>query len=309
MHRRSHDRTMTATIGPGGPVPCRSTQAHSSTPAGSDDRGRTAGGRPRRRRRRPRPRRADRLHAARRRPGELVTSDRPAASTRPRTPRPSPTCKTGADANAARRLPDRRLRQQHPGVLAASSSAGAALRAAQTVLFTGRRRPAAARERRPSGPFYCPADRRSTSTSASSRSCSTRFGAKGGPFAAGLRRRPRVRPPRPGSARAILQPGGASTGAEGGSVRTELQADCYAGVWAHHAAATGLPPAADRRTRSPTALDAAAAVGDDRIQEATQGRVDPESWTHGSSEQRQQWFTTATRRASRRLRHVQPGAL
>ena len=71
------------------------------------------------------------------------------------------------------------------------------------------------------------------------------------------------------------------------SVALELQADCYAGAWAGDANAAGQ---LDSSTEVNEALDAAAGVGDDRIQQQTQGRVDPESWTHGSAEQRQTWF-------------------
>jgi predicted metalloprotease len=71
-------------------------------------------------------------------------------------------------------------------------------------------------------------------------------------------------------------------------VRVELQADCFAGVWAHHANNRKLLEAGD----VDEALGAAAAVGDDTIQRRTQGRIVPESFTHGSAEQRQRWFMT-----------------
>jgi predicted metalloprotease len=75
------------------------------------------------------------------------------------------------------------------------------------------------------------------------------------------------------------------------SVRLELQADCLAGVWAKTAEDRQLLDPGDTEE----ALGAAAAVGDDRIQQRTQGRVDPESFTHGSSEQRMKWFTRGMR--------------
>jgi hypothetical protein len=70
------------------------------------------------------------------------------------------------------------------------------------------------------------------------------------------------------------------------SVRMELQADCFSGVWAHHAANANLLETGDVEE----GLNAASAIGDDRLQQQTQGRVVPESFTHGSSAQRVRWF-------------------
>ncbi|MES1152291.1 MAG: neutral zinc metallopeptidase [Dongia sp.] len=82
---------------------------------------------------------------------------------------------------------------------------------------------------------------------------------------------------------------GGQSGANGISVRVELQADCFAGVWAYHANQ-------ERKILEPgdveEALNAAAAVGDDRLQKQSQGYIVPDSFTHGSSAQRVRWFKT-----------------
>jgi hypothetical protein len=79
---------------------------------------------------------------------------------------------------------------------------------------------------------------------------------------------------------------GNASGASGTSVRMELQADCYAGVWGHHAGVMNQLSAGDLEE----ALAAAMAIGDDRLQKQAQGRVVPESFTHGTSAQRVRWF-------------------
>lgn len=94
---------------------------------------------------------------------------------------------------------------------------------------------------------------------------------------------------------------GSGTGATSGSVRLELQADCYAGVWVHHASTVNDPSTGEPFITGITeddiaeAIDAAKAVGDDRIQQQSQGRVNPDQWTHGSSSERVAWFTKGYR--------------
>jgi uncharacterized protein len=147
------------------------------------------------------------------------------------------------------------------------------------------------------GPFYCPGDRTAYFDTDFFQVLVTQFGSSGGPFAEEY-----VVAHEYGhhvqNLLGVLGRGqSGAQGATGSGVRTELQADCYAGIWAHYASTvkqegTGAPylnPLSDKDITD--ALSAAASVGDDRIQEQVNGRVNRESWTHGSSEQRQKWFT------------------
>jgi uncharacterized protein len=211
-------------------------------------------------------------------------------------------CKTGEDANI----------KQDCRVVAVVNSVqtfwtqeferrGATYQKAPTQLFSGATQSGCGAASSETGPFYCPADGTVYIDLSFYGELQSRFGARGGPFAQAyvltheyghhvqnlLGATDRVARDR-------------RTGPQSASVRLELQADCYAGLWASHATTTPGPggePLVARLTEADIAdgLDAAAAIGDDRIQERFQGRVDRESWTHGSAEQRQRWFTVGYR--------------
>ena len=147
------------------------------------------------------------------------------------------------------------------------------------------------------GPFYCPPDQIIYVDVTFFDELESRFGASGGPLAQMYVVAHEWGHHVQNLAGTLQAAQDGQTGPTSNSVRTELQADCFAGAWVGEAANTeddnGVtflqqPTAADVAD----ALSAAAAVGDDRIQEATQGQVSPHTFTHGSSEQRQAWFTT-----------------
>ncbi|TBN57983.1 neutral zinc metallopeptidase [Glaciihabitans arcticus] len=172
---------------------------------------------------------------------------------------------------------------------------GVDYRTPEFILFTGSVTTGCGNATSASGPFYCPPDETVYIDTDFYADLESKYGASGGPLAQmyvlahewghhvqnisgimnGL----------------DLQ----TTGPASDGVRLEVQADCFAGSWVAAASSTEdasgdayLKPATDAEIRD--ALSAASAVGDDRIQESTQGQVTPETWTHGSSESRQKWF-------------------
>jgi uncharacterized protein len=146
------------------------------------------------------------------------------------------------------------------------------------------------------GPFYCPADRHVYIDLTFYNELANRFGAKGefaAPYVLAHEYGHHVQTLLGTDARARQGP---QTGPNSGPVRLELQADCYAGVWANHATETkdakGDPLFKSISAQDiQDAVDTAGAIGDDTIQRRSGGRVNPDRFTHGTAAQRKQWFS------------------
>jgi uncharacterized protein len=147
------------------------------------------------------------------------------------------------------------------------------------------------------GPFYCPPDQTIYIDTSFYDQLESQFGASGGPLAEMYVVAHEWGHHVQNIAGVLERSQDGQTGPTSNAVRVELQADCFAGAWAAAASQTedesGVPFLQPiTREQYSDAISAAAAVGDDRIQETMQGQVNPHTFTHGTSEQRVRWFET-----------------
>ena len=167
---------------------------------------------------------------------------------------------------------------------------GSQYRAPTLVLYDGQVRSACGVGQAAMGPFYCPGDEKLYIDLSFFRTLHQRLGAPGDfaqAYVIAHEVAHHVQKVTGSFSKLEAARGrGSQTEFNRMSVRMELQADCYAGVWGYHAGALNLLEAGDVQE----GLNAAMAIGDDRLQRQAQGRVVPESFTHGSSEQRMRWF-------------------
>ena len=203
------------------------------------------------------------------------------------------TCAMVADVNSIQSFWDRALPQ----------ASGQQYTPAQAVFFSGQTQTGCGAATSAVGPFYCPVDQTVYLDRTFFRDMlQGQLGARGGPFSEAY-----VLAHEYGHhVQNLLGTMGkvrTQQGPQSDAVRLELQADCYAGMWTKHATeapdASGQPFILDlTQDDIQRALDAAKAVGDDRIQQRGSGRVNPEQWTHGSAQQRMNWFTVGMERGT-----------
>lgn len=201
-------------------------------------------------------------------------------------------CQSGADISKDR---DCRFVAYTNSIQSFWSQALSGYQPTKTTIFTGQVQTACGVATSQVGPFYCPGDATVYLDTGFFDQLQSQLGAQGGDAAEAY-----VIAHEYGhhiqnltGVMDKVQSAGQQTGPASAQVRLELQADCYAGAWMRNATSDPNSPIAkitqDDLNR---AVDAAIAVGDDRIQERTQGRVDRESWTHGSSADRKKWLAT-----------------
>jgi predicted metalloprotease len=208
-------------------------------------------------------------------------------------------CLTGADANERDDCLVQATVESADSLWAQlAPEAGIDFVEAQGVVFTDQVQTGCGAATADVGPFYCPADMTLYVDVSFFDALASQYGADGGQLAKMYVVAHEYGHHIQHLSGSMQSADRSQTGPQSDGVRLELQADCYAGVWAHHAANTVddegnamLAPLTEDDIAS--ALSAASAVGDDHIQgDVAGGQVQPETWTHGSSEQRRAWFTT-----------------